>query len=151
MLALTLHENSLLTIYRDREVAVRLHPGRDVLVPSTCSLLAVSGTIDAFEKLQTMTELCDAYHCQDLQKVQEILCKDTVNDEDEDIVISEKARAIKGEAEFFFSERSFLLQQKPNQLSATDERQLRSLPRLRIAQIANPRQSRSRRPKEGLP
>ena len=52
-------------------------------------------------------ELCDGYptpfDSQDLQKVQEILCKEAVNDEDEDIVISEKAaRAIKGEAEFAF-------------------------------------------------
>ncbi len=52
-------------------------------------------------------ELCDDYFTpfdsQDLQKVQEILCEETVNDEDEDIVISEKAaRAIKGEAEFAF-------------------------------------------------
>jgi hypothetical protein len=52
-------------------------------------------------------ELCyeysTPYDSQDLQKVQEILCKETVNDEDEDIVISEKVvRAIKGEAEFAF-------------------------------------------------
>ena len=52
-------------------------------------------------------ELCDEYFTpydsQDLQKVQEILCKDTVNDEDEDIVISEKlARAINWEGEFAF-------------------------------------------------
>jgi hypothetical protein len=52
-------------------------------------------------------ELCDEYSTpfdsQDLRKAQEILCKETVNDEDEDIVISEKvARAIKGEAEFAF-------------------------------------------------
>jgi hypothetical protein len=52
-------------------------------------------------------ELCDEYSTpfdsQDLQKVQEILCEETVNDEDEDSVISEKAaRAIKGEAEFAF-------------------------------------------------
>ncbi len=52
-------------------------------------------------------ELCDEYStpydCQDLQKVQEILCKDSVNDEDEDIVTSGKtARAIEGEAEFSF-------------------------------------------------
>jgi hypothetical protein len=52
-------------------------------------------------------ELCDEYSTpydiQDLQKVQEILCKETVNDEDEDIVISEKAvSAIKGDAEFAF-------------------------------------------------
>jgi hypothetical protein len=42
------------------------------------------------------------YESQDLQKVQAILCKETVNDEDKDIVISEKARSIKGEAEFAF-------------------------------------------------
>ena len=52
-------------------------------------------------------ELCDEYSTpfdsQDLQKVQEILCKQTVNDEDEDIVISEKsARAINWEGEFAF-------------------------------------------------
>ncbi len=36
-------------------------------------------------------------------KAQKILCKETVNDEDEDIMISEKAaHAIKGEAEFAF-------------------------------------------------
>jgi hypothetical protein len=42
---------------------------------------------------------------QDLQKDQEILCKEIVNDEDEDmvIVISDKAAcAIKGETEFAF-------------------------------------------------
>ncbi len=43
------------------------------------------------------------FNSQDLQKVQEILCKETVNDEDEDIMISEKAaRAIKGEADLLF-------------------------------------------------
>jgi hypothetical protein len=43
------------------------------------------------------------FDSQDLQQAQEILCKETVNDEDEDIVISETAaRAIKGEAEFAF-------------------------------------------------
>jgi hypothetical protein len=48
-------------------------------------------------------EYSTPYDSQDLQKVQEILCKDTVNDEDEDIVISEKAaRAIKEEAGFAF-------------------------------------------------
>jgi hypothetical protein len=52
-------------------------------------------------------ELCDEYSTpydsQDRQKVQEILCNDTVDDENKDIVISEKAaRAIKGEAEFAF-------------------------------------------------
>ncbi len=41
VLTLTLHENSLLTIYH--EVAVRRHPCGDVLVPSACNL---SGTID---------------------------------------------------------------------------------------------------------
>ncbi len=51
--------------------------------------------------------LCNEYSTpfdgQDLQKAQEILCKETVNDRDEDIVISEKAAcAIKGEAEFAF-------------------------------------------------
>ncbi len=51
--------------------------------------------------------MCDEYNTpfdsQDLQKVHEILFKETVNDEDEDIVISVKeARAIKGEAEFAF-------------------------------------------------
>ena len=50
MLTLAFHENSLLAIYR--EVAIRLHPCRDVLVPSACSL---SGTMDALEQLQTMT------------------------------------------------------------------------------------------------
>jgi hypothetical protein len=45
-------------------------------------------------------ELCNEYSTpsdsQDPQKAQEILCEETVNDEDEDIVISEKsARAIK--------------------------------------------------------
>jgi hypothetical protein len=40
---------------------------------------------------------------QDPQKAQEILCKETVNDEDEDIMISEKAaRAINWEGEFAF-------------------------------------------------
>jgi hypothetical protein len=52
-------------------------------------------------------ELCDEYSTpfdsQDLQKVQEIFCKETVNDEDEDIVISEIAAcAINGEAGFAF-------------------------------------------------
>jgi hypothetical protein len=52
-------------------------------------------------------ELCDEYSTpydsQDRQKVQEILCDDTVDDENKDIVISEiAARAIKGEAEFAF-------------------------------------------------
>jgi hypothetical protein len=50
LLTLAFHENSLLTIYR--EVAVRLHPCRDVLVPSACCL---SGTINALEQLQKMT------------------------------------------------------------------------------------------------
>ena len=57
-------------------------------------------------------ELCDEYSTpfdsQDLQKVQEILCKETVNNEDEDIVISEKAaRAIKGKAEFAYLREEF--------------------------------------------
>ncbi len=55
----------------------------------------------------TFLELCDEYSTpsdsQDLQKVQEILCEETVDDEDEDIVISEKsARAINWEGEFAF-------------------------------------------------
>ncbi len=45
MLTLALHENRLLTI--NREVAIRLHPRRDMLVPSAGSL---PGTI-ALEKL----------------------------------------------------------------------------------------------------
>jgi hypothetical protein len=52
-------------------------------------------------------ELCDENSTpsdsQELQNVHEILCEETVNDEDEDIVISEKlARAIKWEGEFAF-------------------------------------------------
>ena len=52
-------------------------------------------------------ELCDENSTpsdsQEPQNVQEILCEETVNDEDEDIVISEKlARAIKWEGEFAF-------------------------------------------------
>ncbi len=50
MLTLAFHENSLHTIYR--KVAVRLHPCRDVLVPSACGL---SGAINALEQQQTMT------------------------------------------------------------------------------------------------
>ncbi len=52
-------------------------------------------------------KLCDEYSTpydsQDRQKFQQILCNDTINDENKDIVISEiAARAIKGEAEFAF-------------------------------------------------
>jgi hypothetical protein len=52
-------------------------------------------------------ELCDEYSTpsdsQDPQNVQEILCEETVNDEDEDIVILEKsAGAINWEGEFAF-------------------------------------------------
>jgi hypothetical protein len=52
-------------------------------------------------------ELCDENstpsESQDPQNVQEILCEETVNDEDEDIAISEKsARAINWEGEFAF-------------------------------------------------
>ena len=58
-------------------------------------------------------ESCDEYSTpadsQDPQNVQEILCEVTVNDEDEDIVISEKlARAIKWEGEFAFVGRTYL-------------------------------------------
>jgi hypothetical protein len=81
-----------------------------------CSTRDETGSETAVEQLSQQVkiasstiplELCDEYSTpndgQDLQKVQETLCKDTVNDEDEDIVISEKAaRAIKGEAEFAF-------------------------------------------------
>ncbi len=45
----------------------------------------------------------------DPQKVQEILCEETVNDEDVDIVISEKtARAIQWEGEFAFVGEEFI-------------------------------------------
>ncbi len=52
-------------------------------------------------------ELCDENSTpsdsQDPQNAQEILCEETVNDEDEDIVISEKlARAMNWEGEFAF-------------------------------------------------
>jgi hypothetical protein len=52
-------------------------------------------------------ELCDEYSTpsdsQDPQKAQEILCEKTVNDEDEDNVISDKsAHAIDWEGEFAF-------------------------------------------------
>ncbi len=52
-------------------------------------------------------ELCDEYSTpsdsQDPQKAQDILCEETVNDEDEDIVNSEKsAYAINWEGEFAF-------------------------------------------------
>ncbi len=46
MLTLALHENSPLTLYL--EVTIRLHPRRDVSVPSAGSL---QGTVDALEKL----------------------------------------------------------------------------------------------------
>jgi hypothetical protein len=57
-------------------------------------------------------ELCDEYFTPfdspDRQKVQEILCCDTVDDESRDIVISEiTACAIKGEAEFAFLGKEF--------------------------------------------
>jgi hypothetical protein len=81
-----------------------------------CSTRDETGSKAAVEQLSQQVmiasstiplELCDEYSTpydsQDLQKAQEILCKETVNNEDEDIVISEKAaRAIKGEAEFSF-------------------------------------------------
>ncbi len=52
-------------------------------------------------------ELCDGYatpsDSQDPQNVQEILCEETVNDEDEDTMISEKsAPSINWEGEFAF-------------------------------------------------
>jgi hypothetical protein len=106
-------------------------------------------------------ELCDEcstpYDRQDCQKVQEILCDDAVDDENKDIVISGIAgRAIKGEAEFAFLGEEFTSTEEIKSVicvdSATEELlvRLRSLHRLRIAQIANPRQLRSRRLKEGL-
>jgi hypothetical protein len=55
-------------------------------------------------------ELCDEYSTpsdsQIPQKVQEILCEETVNDEEEDIVISEKAaRAINWKLNLLLLER----------------------------------------------
>ena len=71
-----------------------------------CSIRDETGSETAVEQLsqQVMTasptislELCDKYSTpydsQDLQKVQEIPCMETVNDEDEVVVISEKMAA----------------------------------------------------------
>ncbi len=73
--------------------------------------------------------MCDEYSTpssQDLQNVQEILCEETVNDEDEDIVISEKsARAINWKVNLLLLERNSSLQENLLQLSATEERRLR--------------------------
>ncbi len=53
--------------------------------------------------LESCDEYSTPYDSPDRQKVQEILCDDTVDDENKDIVISEiMARAITGEAEFAF-------------------------------------------------
>jgi hypothetical protein len=87
-----------------------------------CSTCDETGSEAAVEQLSQQVmiasstvplELCDEHSTpsdsQDPQKVQEILCEETVNDEDEDIVISDKAaRAIKWEGEFAFVGEEFI-------------------------------------------
>jgi hypothetical protein len=88
-----------------------------------CSTHNKPGSKAAVEKLSQQVmiasstiplESCDEYstpsNSQDPQKAQEIPCEEIVNDEDEDIVISEKAAlAINWEVEFaFVGEKSFI-------------------------------------------
>jgi hypothetical protein len=85
---------------RDQHCGTRNETGSETAVEQLSQqVMIASSTIP----LELCYEYSTPYDRQHLQKVQEILCKDTVNDEDKDIVISEKAaRAIKGEAEFAF-------------------------------------------------
>ncbi len=99
---------------RDQHCSTRDETGSETVVEQLSQqAMIASSTIPL--------ELCDDYSMpydnQDLQNVQEMLCKETVNDEDEDIVISEKAaRAIKGEAEYAFLGEEFNLYRR-NQTS----------------------------------
>jgi hypothetical protein len=85
---------------RDQHCSTRDETGSETAVEQLLQqVMRASSTIP----LELCDEYSTPYDSQDLQKVQEILCEEAVNDndEDEDIVISEKAaRAIKGEAEF---------------------------------------------------
>ncbi len=73
---------------RDQHCSTRDETGSKVTVEQLSQQVMIASSMISLE-------LCDEYSTpfdsQDLQKIQEILCKETVNDKDEHIVISEKS------------------------------------------------------------
>ncbi len=72
---------------RDQHCSTHAKPGSEAAVEQLSQQVRISSPTIPLE-------LCDEYSTpsdsHDPQKAQEILCEQTVNDEDEDIVISEK-------------------------------------------------------------
>ncbi len=95
---------------RDQHCSTRDETGSKAAVEQLSQQVMIASFTIPLELCDEHSTPCDS---QDIQKVQEILCKETVNDEDEDILISEKAaRAIKGEAEFAFLGEEFTYTEK---------------------------------------
>ncbi len=90
---------------RDPHCSTRDETGSETSVRQLLQqVMIASSTIS----LESCYEFSTPYGSPDLKKIQEILCYDTVDDENKDIVISEiTARAINEEAEFAFLREEF--------------------------------------------